>query len=210
MTSSTTSRSLLVAALLVALAVAAVGAATSTAAAQSANNSTTTSTASPSTDSSVIANVDGRVHIVGKRFNATSQTFWVRIKNTGEIGATVTITEAIDPSESEQSARSFGITRLTVDAGERTWVATDARRVGRYAAVTVVTERSISQGRGSFIREDRDDDGGLLDGQATGGQVRAAGLGTLAVSLVMVILGAWHWLAKSSDDVEDVDLGGTA
>jgi hypothetical protein len=178
--------------------------------ADSGSTSTSTETANATdTASGIIANVDGRVYVVGKRYNATTETFWVRAKNTGPTEATLTMTEAIDPSESKQSSRSFGIIRLTIDSGERTWVRVDARRVGRYAAVTVVTTRSIAQGNGAFIREDRDDDGGLLDGEATGGQVRSAGLGTLAFSVVMVVLGAWHWLAKSSNDVEDVDLGGS-
>jgi len=222
MTSSRTRATLTIALLALTLATLLVGAAAGAtagidAAPQAGNQSTdagsttstSTATANATDTSGIIANVDGRVYVVEKRYNATTETFWVRIRNTGPTEATVTVTEAIDPSESKQSSRSFGIIRLTVDSEERTWLRVDARRVGRYAGVTVTTTRGIAKGEGAFIREDRGDDGGLLDGEATGGQVRSAGLGTLAFSVVMVVLGAWHWLAKSSNDVEDVDLGGS-
>jgi hypothetical protein len=155
---------------------------------------------------SVEAQVDDRLRINSYRYVEDSETFYLVLSNSDErrggSTSTVTITEAIEPTDS--GTGSFGIERVRVEPGETIEVAVSVSAEG-VRGVMVTSESSIEEGTGTYLAVDA---GGLsiLDGPATGADVRSAGLSTLLAALLVAILGAWHYVSLDNQDVEEQDL----
>lgn len=155
---------------------------------------------------SVEAQVDDRLRVNSYRYVEDSETFFVVLSNSDERRggetSTVTITEAIEPTDS--GTGSFGIERVRVEPGETIEVAVSVSAEG-VRGVMITTESSIEEGTGTYLAVDA---GGLsiLDGPASGGDVRSAALSTLLAALLVAIIGAWHYVSLDNRDVAEQDL----
>lgn len=172
-----------------------------------AQSSSPTPTATPDETESFVASVDDRLRVESYRYDEEGETFYLTLSNTDDedSGATseVTVTEAISPEQG--GAGSFGIETVSVDPGETVEVEVSVSREG-IRGVMITTVESVESGTGTYIAADSGGGDGLIDGRATGGDVRSGVLATLVASLLLSIVGAWHYVAQDNRDVRDADL----
>lgn len=170
-----------------------------TAAAQETGTETTT--ANGSAENSVVAQVDSTVVVTSYRYNASSETFFVTLRNDGDDDKSVTITEIIN--RDSKGSRKFGISVVEVEPDETVTAEVSASRVDGAAGVMVLTTEAIETGAGVYLQESKQTDHRLIRGEASGAHVRAgiafSGVGTI----VLVLLGAWQYVATAnSEEVE--------
>lgn len=174
----------------------------------SAPNASATSTPSNASSSGgdveVVAQVDDAVRVVGFDYNAEAEQFSVDLQNTGDVTSTVTLTEVI--GRRQAGSGTFGISVVEVAPGETVTATVSSSRVSGTAAVMVLTQRSVLDGRGVFLQESARDGGNLIKGGASGTDVRAAYIGGAGVVLVGMVLGGWQYLAASNQGVRPADV----
>jgi hypothetical protein len=197
-TSSTTSTSTVVLVGLV-LAAAFLPTAAGVAAAQQGGQQTATPAPAPSNET-VVAQVDSQVRVTDYGYNDDKEVFRVELQHTDDAGstATVTITEMV---RGDSSSGTFGIERIQLSPGETVTVEVDAERYRGVVGVMIVTETSLENGEGVFLK---DEDGymQIFEGEATWGYVRLAAAGAV-IGVVALALGiGWHRVADDSDNVE--------
>lgn len=158
----------------------------------------------------VVVQVDSRLDVVGKRYDADNQTMFVTLRNSDERRggqtSTVTLTELIDRDAHGATAR-FGIRSVDVEPGETVRVGVFARRVDGRAGVMVVTAESVENGEGRLVQEPPSS-ASILRGPSTWTDVRASGFFALLGSILVVVLAAWHVVASRHEEFEAVDLNG--
>ena len=162
-----------------------------------------------SEETEVVAQVDDAIAITGYEYDQENETMLVTLRNTGDAPRSVTVTEIVS-SEDASGARSslrFGIGIFEIDpsAGETT-VRVDVRARGDMAGVTVTTQASARAGHGEALMVDLNPGGSLISGPPTAAQVRAGAIAGGVGSIVIVVLGAWQYVATKNEDVKDADL----
>ncbi len=157
---------------------------------------------SDSGSSSVVAQVDSTVVVTSYRYNASSETFFVTLRNDEQADEkSVTITEIIDRDAA--GSRKFGISVVEVDGGETVTAEVSAARVDGAAGVMVLTNEAIETGAGVYLQESKQTDRRLIKGDPQGSHVRSGILASGFGSLMLVLMGAWQYVATSnSEEVE--------
>lgn len=175
---------------------------------QQTANSTSTPTSSSGSDREVVADVDSRISILSYSYDRGNETMSIELQNRGESSADVTITEIVTPENAKGSKTSmtFGIQIVEVGAGETVTARVDVRDRGDAAGVTVTTSESVETGSGEALIVDLDSSTSILKGPATPGQVRAGALSGGLGTLVLVVLGAWQYVAIRNEDVQEAKL----
>jgi len=154
--------------------------------------------------SSVVAQVDRRIRVIDYRYNASRETFYVTLENIGDRDSELTITEVI--GREEAGAGSFGIKRQEIRAGETVEIQVSAKRYSGAAAVMVTTALSIERGTGTYLQEDDRERYRAIKGEPSGAHVRSGALFGGIGSIIVMILGAWQYVAGKHDDEKNVDL----
>jgi hypothetical protein len=168
-----------------------------------AQESTTTAANETADDEArdVVEQVDSNVVVTDYSYNATTKTFYVTLENRGDSDVDVTLTEIID--RDAEGARRFGITVVEVEDGETVRASVDAQRVDGAAGVMVLTPEAIETGSGVYLQESQQTDHRLIKGDPQGSHVRSGIAFTGGGTIILVILGAWQYVATAnSEEVE--------
>jgi len=155
-------------------------------------------------NSTVVDQVDEDVRVVGYSYDAEAEQFSVELENTGDVTSSVTITEVI--GKRQAGAGTFGIAVVEVRPGETVTAQVTASRVSGTAAVMVLTQKSILDGRGTYLQESQRTNTNLIPGGSSGSDVRAAYAGGVVVVALGMLLGGWQYLASSNQGVRPADV----
>jgi archaellum component FlaF (FlaF/FlaG flagellin family) len=150
----------------------------------------------------VVAQVDSSVRVTDYGYNESAETFSIRVENTDdERPSAVTMTEVI--SDRGQSSGTFGVEQFQLAPGEEIEVEIRAALTSGSAAVMIVTQESLDDGEGSFVRyeADRID---VLTGEPTVDHIQTAGVGGAAGVVLLLLLLAWHKIGDDDDSIEEV------
>lgn len=153
-------------------------------------------------NATILATVDSRLVVLSQSYDAEREIMSVTLRNDGDRDSDVTVSEVI--SRSRAGSGTFGITQTVVEPGETLTVEVSASRVRGAAAVMVLTRESVEDGSGTYLQERPKASGGLLSGDASGGDVRAAVIMTGTGTLVWAVVGAWALVARRNRDVIEV------
>ncbi len=148
---------------------------------------------------------EGIVTVVSKRYNASSQTFYLTVRNDGREDATLHLSEVVesDPSSSGGSD-TFALDNFEIESGETVTVSLRLFGSSSPPGVMVTTDRSLEQGRGEVLWAETDSGGGLLEGRATWADVWVGVGFSILVSAVVVVFGVWYVVARESNDIQEV------
>jgi archaellum component FlaF (FlaF/FlaG flagellin family) len=162
--------------------------------------STETSDSSPN---SVVAQVDEDIRVVDYSYRSNDSAMVVTLSNVGGGSSTVTLTEAISPDGS--GSGTFGIERVTVRPGEQVTVAVSVNPEPREHGVMITTEKSISNGEGTYLQVD-EGGGSLFEGSATWNLVRLVYIVAIASAFLTLFFGVWMLIAARHEGTTDADL----
>lgn len=165
---------------------------------QEADNS---SAAEPTT---VERQVDEDVRVTAYRYDLDEETMSITIENTGTADAYVTMTEAIGKQQARQGDGTFGIETLRLREGETVTAQISVSRDG-LRAVMVTTDRSVEQGRGTFLAADSG--GSLYSGEPTWMDVRVAVVSMIVIVAIVLAISIWHKLSSKHKPFATIEVG---
>jgi hypothetical protein len=173
-------------------------------AAQSSDNATAPTPEERAADvnrTSVVAEVDDQLRVLGYSYDDDDETMTVVLeaREGGSTRSQVTISEVIS-SRTAQGSGSFGVEQVSLEPGEEIAVSVSAQRVDGTAAVMIVSQRSLRRGQGTFVSDS--DSVSLFTGPATWGYVRLSSIAAAAGAVIVVLLGSWHIIADRADRAE--------
>lgn len=149
------------------------------------------------------AQVDSRLVVQSYHYNAQNATFYVTLHNRGEQISEPTITERVEPGTGSTTKR-FAIERPRLRPGETVEISLDVNPDGSTEGVLIVTPESVDQGKGTYLEQRTG--WSLFSGTGSWSDVRAGVIATLATSLLVVLIGAWQYVATKNEDVEEANV----
>jgi len=182
----------------------AVAGASGVAVAQEQPDTTTTAEAN-SSESDVVAEVDGQVRVAAYEYDSDREVMSVTVEHVDEAGSTasLTFTEVIDSRDG--SSGSFGVEQLRLRPGETATVHVNAKQVDGTAAVMIVSQESLSEGRGVFVKEGKIPSS-LFDGRPTWGDVRAAAFFGIVMSIFALLIASWYQIASKETGYQEAEI----
>lgn len=155
------------------------------------------------TASSVVAQLDDDIRVVDYHYSDATEEMTIELEHTAESDrrAQITATEVV--THREGSAGTFGVDTARMQPEETIELRLDVERVDGIAAVMIVSDESIEEGTGVFVRDEEDTATSVLDGPATWNLIRLAGLsGALGAGMITVGIG-WHRISKRRGEIRD-------
>lgn len=205
MTSTSSRRAALVIGLVALLAVVAgIAVFPAVGAAQNANESA--AAAGQNETSTVVAEVDSSIRVTDYDYNDEREAMIIGLENVGDEPVQLTATEVIQ--QREGSSGTFGVERVTIQDGEKIEIEVSAKKVRGDAAVMLVTEESLDQGRGTFVSVSERAGPTTVEGDPSWGTVQWAGAVGILFTGVVMLVASWASVSEEHDDVEEVDFDG--
>lgn len=153
-------------------------------------------------ETTVVAQVDENVRVLGYRYDAEREVFAVELENTGGSSTQVTVTEAI--SSSSSGAGTFGIEQIRLRGGDTVTVEVSAAMARGSVGVMITTPASMNAGQGTYLQETSSL--GLFEGGATWADVRMGVITGIVATMLVIVLAAWAYLSSTYSASSEVSL----
>lgn len=155
----------------------------------------------------VVAQLDDDLRVVDYSYSDSAERMTIEIEHTAESDrrAQVTATELV--SQRDGDSGTFGVDTARVSPGETIEMRLSVQRIDGTAGVLIISDQSIEEGTGVFVRDEDETAASTFDGTPTWNDVRSGvGFG-ITISLFVVLLAAWHVIREGErSDIEEVDI----